>query len=155
MPELCVRGLSTRSSSCCLQLASIIKSQPTCLCSLLNGEASSLGVTIDQTQALALPAACNVQAPPISECNASASPRGSPQGMPGDQTPNISSVIGSKIAPSTGGSSVRVNVNSYFQLVLIFLCCNLWKILMMPMCLYCCHIRSYNVDELACWSSIM
>ncbi|GLT99616.1 hypothetical protein SLE2022_170430 [Rubroshorea leprosula] len=110
---------STPTSSCCSQLASIVKSQPACLCSLLNG--SSLGVTINQTQALALLAACNVQTPPVSECNAVDAPAGSPQGMPADQTPNILSVIGSEIAPSTGGSSVGVNVNSYFQLVLIFL----------------------------------
>ncbi|GLT99615.1 hypothetical protein SLE2022_170430 [Rubroshorea leprosula] len=96
---------STPTSSCCSQLASIVKSQPACLCSLLNG--SSLGVTINQTQALALLAACNVQTPPVSECNAVDAPAGSPQG--------------SEIAPSTGGSSVGVNVNSYFQLVLIFL----------------------------------
>ncbi|GKV42433.1 hypothetical protein SLEP1_g49840 [Rubroshorea leprosula] len=62
---------STPTSSCCSQLASVVKSQPACLCSLLNG--SSLGVTINQTQALALPAACNVQTPPVSECNGNCS----------------------------------------------------------------------------------
>ncbi|KAG0475444.1 hypothetical protein HPP92_015130 [Vanilla planifolia] len=46
---------STPSSSCCSQLASVVQSQPQCLCSVLNGGASSFGITINQTQALALP----------------------------------------------------------------------------------------------------
>ncbi|KAF8016759.1 hypothetical protein BT93_H2092 [Corymbia citriodora subsp. variegata] len=85
---------STPSSSCCSQLASVVQSQPRCLCMVLNGGASSLGVTLNQTLALALPGACNVQTPPVSKCNA-----GSPQSSPSD----ISE--GSKVAPSTAGSS--------------------------------------------------
>lgn len=58
------------SSSCCSQLANVVQSQPQCLCSLLDGGASSsLGITINQTQALSLPAACNVHTPPVNRCN--------------------------------------------------------------------------------------
>ncbi len=60
---------STPSSSCCSQLASVVQSQPQCLCAMLNGGGSSLGITINQTQALSLPGACNVQTPPVSQCN--------------------------------------------------------------------------------------
>lgn len=59
---------STPSSSCCTQLASVVSSQVQCLCTVLNGS-SSLGITINQTRALALPSACNVQTPPTSQCN--------------------------------------------------------------------------------------
>ncbi|WVY97755.1 hypothetical protein V8G54_029906 [Vigna mungo] len=59
---------STPSSGCCSQLASVVSSQPQCLCEVLNGGASSLRITINQTQALALPTACNVQTPPITQC---------------------------------------------------------------------------------------
>ncbi|OWM77062.1 hypothetical protein CDL15_Pgr002586 [Punica granatum] len=52
---------STPSSNCCSQLDSIVRSQPQCPCQVLNGGASSLGITINQTQAMALPGACNVQ----------------------------------------------------------------------------------------------
>ncbi|KAM3735260.1 hypothetical protein ACB098_10G075100 [Castanea mollissima] len=72
---------STPSSSCCTQLASVVRSQPQCLCEVLNGGASSLGININQTQAMALPGACNVQTPPISQCKAS-SPANSPAGTP-------------------------------------------------------------------------
>ena len=60
---------STPSSGCCSQLASVVRSQPQCLCQVLNGGGSSLGININQTQALALPGACNVQTPPLSQCN--------------------------------------------------------------------------------------
>ncbi|XXG67989.1 hypothetical protein AAC387_Pa06g1200 [Persea americana] len=64
---------STPSSSCCTQLASVVSSQVQCLCTVLNGS-SSLGITINQTRALALPSACNVQTPPTSQCNAPGGP---------------------------------------------------------------------------------
>ncbi|KAJ8899332.1 hypothetical protein K2173_018306 [Erythroxylum novogranatense] len=72
---------STPSSGCCSQLASVVQSEPQCLCQVLNGGASSFGLNINQTQALALPNACNVQTPPVSRCNAT-SPVGSPSGTP-------------------------------------------------------------------------
>ncbi|GKA92185.1 non-specific lipid-transfer protein-like protein [Tanacetum coccineum] len=82
---------STPSSSCCSQLSSVVTSQPQCLCQVLNGGGSSLGININQTQALALPTACNVQTPPTSQCNA-----GSPTNSPSDTTPTSSG------SPSSG-----------------------------------------------------
>lgn len=60
---------STPSSSCCSQLSSVVQTQPRCLCSLLNGGGANLGISINQTLALTLPGACNVQTPSISQCN--------------------------------------------------------------------------------------
>lgn len=61
---------STPSTTCCSSLGSVVQSQPRCLCSLLNGGGgSSLGISINQTLAMALPALCNVQTPPVSQCN--------------------------------------------------------------------------------------
>jgi hypothetical protein len=60
---------STPSSQCCTQLASVVRSSPQCLCQVLNGGGSSLGIEVNKTQAIALPGACNVQTPPISSCN--------------------------------------------------------------------------------------
>ncbi|KAK1259711.1 Non-specific lipid-transfer protein 3 [Acorus gramineus] len=71
---------STPTSSCCSQLASVVKSEPQCLCTVLNGGGSSLGLNINQTQALGLPGACNVQTPPVSRCNSAAA--GGPSGSP-------------------------------------------------------------------------
>ncbi|KAI6674770.1 hypothetical protein NL676_002676 [Syzygium grande] len=75
------------SSACCTQLASVVNSEPLCLCEVLNGSASAaLGMNINQTQAQKLPPACNVQTPPTSSCNAlspARSPVGSPSSTPG------------------------------------------------------------------------
>ncbi|GLT60338.1 hypothetical protein SLA2020_331080 [Shorea laevis] len=90
---------STPSSQCCSQLASVVRSSAQCLCQVLNGGASSLGININQTQAMALPGACNVQTPPISQCNAT-SPAASPAGSPEASTA-FPSGSGSKTAPLT------------------------------------------------------
>ncbi|CAA7399195.1 unnamed protein product [Spirodela intermedia] len=60
---------STPSAQCCTQLASVVKSQPECLCSVLSGSAG-VSTTVNQTRALALPGACNVQTPSASLCSA-------------------------------------------------------------------------------------
>uniref|UniRef100_A0A2P2P421 Bifunctional inhibitor/plant lipid transfer protein/seed storage helical domain-containing protein n=1 Tax=Rhizophora mucronata TaxID=61149 RepID=A0A2P2P421_RHIMU len=108
---------STPSSSCCSQLASVVKSQPRCLCTLVNGGGSSLGVNINQTLALSLPKACNVQTPPVSQCNAVDAPAASPtgssgrppadssSGKPADTPPGTSAGSGSKAVPTGTGTS--------------------------------------------------
>ncbi|KAK8670897.1 hypothetical protein V6N13_037510 [Hibiscus sabdariffa] len=95
------------SASCCSQLANVVQSQPRCLCMALDGGGASLGVSINQTLALALPALCNVKTPPVSKCNA-----GSPQASPGDDNPSSSS----NSAPATS-KGVKIPV----QLILFLL----------------------------------
>ncbi|KAF5943075.1 hypothetical protein HYC85_020717 [Camellia sinensis] len=78
----------TPSSGCCSQFANVVRSQPQCLCQLLSGGGSILGININQTRALALPRACNVQTPPISRCNEpAASPSASPSPSPSTSPP--------------------------------------------------------------------
>lgn len=111
---------STPSSGCCSQLASVVKSQPQCLCQVINGGGSSLGISVNQTQATALPGACNVQTPPISKCNGGSS-ADSPSGTP--ETPNtVSSGTGSKTVPSTdSGSSDASSAKMKISLLFFFL----------------------------------
>jgi hypothetical protein len=45
-----------------------VTSNPRCLCVVLGGGASSLGVTINNTHALELPGVCSVKTPPASQC---------------------------------------------------------------------------------------
>ncbi|XP_041000182.1 non-specific lipid transfer protein GPI-anchored 5-like isoform X2 [Juglans microcarpa x Juglans regia] len=142
---------STPSSSCCSQLASVVKSQPQCLCTALNGGGAALGITINRTLVLALPGACNVQTPPISRCNAAkgpasspvASPVGSPEGAPGSgtssnelsnsSTSSSEPGAGSKTVPMTGASSsngavvempLQVVLLSIFMAAYSSLCCS-------------------------------
>ncbi|KAF5768288.1 putative plant lipid transfer protein/Par allergen [Helianthus annuus] len=98
---------STPSSGCCTQLATVVKSQPQCLCEVLNGGGSSLGLNINQTQALELPRACNVQTPPTSQCNAG-SPGSSPTTPSSPNSPSGSGG-GANTVPSGSGSSNTIS----------------------------------------------
>ncbi|NP_001238368.1 Non-specific lipid transfer protein GPI-anchored 5-like precursor [Glycine max] len=127
----------TPSASCCSQLSSIVQSSPQCLCSVLNGGGSTFGITINQTLALSLPGACEVQTPPVSQCQAgngpttpSTAPVGSPSGSSaespqGSITPSaldFPSGAGSKTVPSIdGGSSDGSAIKVPFHLVLYLL----------------------------------
>ncbi|XVF28810.1 hypothetical protein REPUB_Repub15cG0063900 [Reevesia pubescens] len=108
----------TPSTSCCSQLANVVQSQPRCLCMALSGGGASLGVSINQTLALALPALCNVKTPPVSKCNAADGPAtaksssGSPQGLPGDSG-------GSKTVPSATSNGVIFEMPVQLSLFLL------------------------------------
>ncbi|KAM3755034.1 hypothetical protein ACB098_02G008600 [Castanea mollissima] len=106
---------STPSSGCCSQLASVVRSQPQCLCQVLNGGSSSLGININRTQALALPGACNVQTPPLSSCNA-ASPSNSPAGLP---TSSDSEGSTSTEGSTSAGSSIKLSISHLFFLLCV------------------------------------
>ncbi|KAF2300165.1 hypothetical protein GH714_010252 [Hevea brasiliensis] len=115
---------STPSSSCCSQLASVVQSQPQCLCAMLNGGGSSLGITINRTQALSLKLAmckhhqlASAMASQLANNSPAIPPIGSPVSPPSDssddtpKTPNTSSLpsipagSGSKTVPTAGGTS--------------------------------------------------
>ncbi|KAF9622601.1 hypothetical protein IFM89_032500 [Coptis chinensis] len=104
---------SSPSSTCCSQLASIVQSQPLCLCSVLNGGGGVLGLSINQTLALALPGACNVQTPPVSQCNAANGPATSPTASPVD-VPTTSSPTASPVDVPANSPSDSSNVTPDF-----------------------------------------
>ncbi|EYU41466.1 hypothetical protein ABFS82_07G033800 [Erythranthe guttata] len=104
------------SPSCCSALDNVVKTQPRCLCAIVNGGGGgSVGVNINQTLALGLPSACKVETPPISRCDAvngpTISPMGSPESSPPESengspdSPISPSLTGSKTVPSNGATS--------------------------------------------------
>ncbi|MBS2599554.1 protease inhibitor/seed storage/LTP family protein [Salmonella enterica subsp. enterica serovar Typhimurium] len=104
----------TPPASCCSSLSGVLQSNPRCLCVIVNGGGSSLGVQINQTQALALPSACNLQTPPVSRCY---------EGAPTEGTPDSSTgvaVTGSKASGSStsDGSSLKVPVRAAVAIVI-------------------------------------
>ncbi|KAH1096332.1 hypothetical protein J1N35_013253 [Gossypium stocksii] len=118
---------STPSQQCCTQLDNVVRSSPRCLCQVLNGGGSSLGISINQTLALDLPNSCNVQTPPISSCNAaSPAPADSPVGSPesGSKIPTVDAGDGSRSVPtarengSSDGSTTKLSL-SLFTLLLL------------------------------------
>ncbi|CAN6997769.1 unnamed protein product [Brassica oleracea var. botrytis] len=98
------------SQQCCSQLSSVVQSSPDCLCQALNGGGSQFGLNINQTQALALPRACNVQTPPISRCNGGGSNADSPADSPKSSGPGNGSKtvpVGEGDGSSSDGSSIK------------------------------------------------
>ncbi|GAB4843357.1 hypothetical protein Ancab_013323 [Ancistrocladus abbreviatus] len=117
---------STPSSACCTQLASVVRSQPLCLCEVLNASSSSLGISINKTRALELPGACKVQTPPISRCSGAASPASSPSPTGSVESPSSTpSGSGTSTTPAThdggssNGSSNKLSLTMLFTLLLI------------------------------------
>ncbi|XAR61185.1 hypothetical protein NMG60_11034818 [Bertholletia excelsa] len=90
-------------------------SWPRCLCYLLNGTAASYGYSINQTLAVSLPSACNVQTPPVSQCSASASgpsasapaPDTAPVNSP-NETPETLTTPSESDTPLSGAGSKAV-----------------------------------------------
>ncbi|XP_057800938.1 non-specific lipid transfer protein GPI-anchored 5-like isoform X2 [Salvia miltiorrhiza] len=134
---------SSPSASCCTSLSSVVGSQPQCLCTLLRGGGSSLGITVNQTLALALPGVCKVQTPPLSRCddaNAAPAPAdaGAPSGSadeaPDSPTPttpavtDIPSGAGSKTVPRTDGSTTNSGSNVGPKMGVVVLMASLWAI---------------------------
>ncbi|KAF5455012.1 hypothetical protein F2P56_024631 [Juglans regia] len=121
---------STPSSSCCSQLSIVVQSSPQCLCSVLNGGASSLGININRTLALSLPSACNVKTPPISRCQGATNgpttsgtpPLSSPGSGATSPASDIPSGSGSKTIPSIdGGKSDGSSIKAPLHLMLSLL----------------------------------
>ncbi|KAI3806012.1 hypothetical protein L1987_21901 [Smallanthus sonchifolius] len=110
---------STPSTSCCSQLANVVQSQPQCLCVFTgDGSGAPPGLNINQTLALALPGACNIQTPPVSRCTdgangpTSSTPSGSPSGS------------GSKTTPGTSEGTSNANTKNlpfYATSILLFI----------------------------------
>ncbi|URE04901.1 Protease inhibitor/seed storage/LTP family [Musa troglodytarum] len=103
------------SRSCCAGVADVVTGSPECICQALQ-EANDLGVAVNMTRALALPAACSVKAPKI-HCDAS-----SPSAAPPCNTPTaisrpiaipaaISSAITNPAAISSSIAAATVAAN--------------------------------------------
>ncbi|XP_074322147.1 non-specific lipid transfer protein GPI-anchored 26-like isoform X1 [Apium graveolens] len=109
----CLNYITTKTASpmpgCCTQLSSIIKLRPECLCQVLNGGAS-LGLSVNQTQAQALPTTCNVKTQDLSTCKADG-PNRTPARNP-DSTKDT--------PPGTGSSDGSLNNLAVPLLLLIF-----------------------------------
>ncbi|ESQ56090.1 hypothetical protein EUTSA_v10026452mg [Eutrema salsugineum] len=91
---------SSPSQQCCNQLATVVRSSPECLCEVLSGGGSQLVINVNETQALALPKACNVQTPPVSRCNG-----GSSVNSPAGSSNTSEHGNGSKTVPGDRSSS--------------------------------------------------
>ncbi|VVB01123.1 unnamed protein product [Arabis nemorensis] len=105
---------SSPSQQCCNQLAIVVRSSSKCLCQVLKDGGSQLGINVNQTQALALPKACNVQTPPASRCNG-----GDSVNSPAGSSNTSEHGNGSKTVPEAGSSSDGSSIKFSFPLLTI------------------------------------
>ncbi|XP_010546332.1 PREDICTED: non-specific lipid-transfer protein-like protein At5g64080 [Tarenaya hassleriana] len=114
----CLTFVSSGSStakpegSCCAGLKTVLKTDAECLCEAFKSSAS-LGVTLNVTKALTLPAACKLRAPSISNCGLSAPPATAP-GLAPAAGPEAAGANGLAPTPSQGSyasSLVPVSVS--------------------------------------------
>ncbi|KAG2239219.1 hypothetical protein Bca4012_023975 [Brassica carinata] len=99
-------NFSSPSQQCCSQLAHVVRSSGECLCGVLKGGGPHLGINFNQTQALALPKACNVQTPSVSSCNDDSSVK-SPTGSSNTSEHGNGSKTGPGHRSSSHGSSIK------------------------------------------------
>lgn len=97
------------SQRCCSALANVVNTNPVCLCQLFAG-GNNVGVNINQTLALAMPAACKVTTPPLSSCKAAGVPVPPIASPPGPKVPSTGS--GGKTSPPTNPVSSTPEVSS-------------------------------------------
>ncbi|XP_054800865.1 non-specific lipid transfer protein GPI-anchored 31 isoform X2 [Prosopis cineraria] len=92
--------------SCCSGFKTVLKSNPDCICQAFKSS-SQLGVTLNVTKALTLPAACKVSAPDFSSCGLSVTPAAAPAAVPGMSGSGATSEISPTAAPvpSPGNSA--------------------------------------------------
>ncbi|KAL7116632.1 hypothetical protein ACP275_03G016500 [Erythranthe tilingii] len=90
---------------CCAGFKTVVDANAGCICYAL-GSAASLGLVINITRAAALSSLCRVSAPPISYCDVSLSPGGSPVSSPPSASPANSPTHGSSAPPSNSPSTL-------------------------------------------------
>ncbi|CAI9765355.1 unnamed protein product [Fraxinus pennsylvanica] len=109
--------------SCCSGLKTVLKADAECLCEAFKNSAQ-LGVTLNVTKALTLPAACHVSAPSVSNCGltvAGAAPALSPMALSPTAVPGAptTSIAPNELAPapapglalgSSGSSALAISV---------------------------------------------
>ncbi|KAB1997300.1 hypothetical protein ERO13_D12G014900v2 [Gossypium hirsutum] len=104
--------------TCCSGLKTVLKTDAECLCEAYKSSAS-LGVTLNVTKAMTLPALCKVSAPSTTNCAISLTPAGAPGMQPSTSAsaPTASSEGANEVAPapapgSSGSPLLSVSVGS-------------------------------------------
>jgi len=64
--------VATPDPTCCSGLRDVVRGEVACLCQVFQG-GQNLGISLNMTKALQLPAACKVKTPPVSKCHGTSS----------------------------------------------------------------------------------
>ncbi|WCJ42001.1 Bifunctional inhibitor/lipid-transfer protein/seed storage 2S albumin superfamily protein [Euphorbia peplus] len=118
----CLSFVSNGSTStkpegtCCSGLKTVLKTDAECLCETFKSSAQ-LGIVLNVTKAVSLPAACKLHAPSVANCGLSLTPAGSPGSSPSaSPVAAPSGTTGSNIqapapTPGTTGGSHALSIS--------------------------------------------
>ncbi|XP_022749104.1 non-specific lipid-transfer protein-like protein At5g64080 [Durio zibethinus] len=118
--------VSKPEGTCCNGLKTVLKADPECLCEAFESSAS-LGVTLNITKALTLPAVCKVSAPSATNCSISLSPAAAPGVQPSTTAAAPTALSGAnEVAPApapdiSGSPVLSVSIGSLFLGLIIML----------------------------------
>ncbi|KAJ8541417.1 hypothetical protein K7X08_002233 [Anisodus acutangulus] len=104
--------LTMPDASCCSGFKQVLNADPGCICVAL-AKSASFGITVNMTQAAALPSDCGVSAPPLINCNINPpSPVNPPTSAPAvNEAP-----VGAPDAESRGST---INLTASFSMLLV------------------------------------
>ncbi|KAJ7571708.1 hypothetical protein O6H91_01G174200 [Diphasiastrum complanatum] len=112
--------VQTPSSECCTGLSSMVKTSPSCLCSLLS---SGVGSSINTTRALEIPSKCKIRGVSASQCAGGSPPLSSgpaPAPVAGGAAPGTSEGGSAPPSPNSGLMSTPA-ISSYLGLIAVCL----------------------------------
>ncbi|KAL7590982.1 hypothetical protein Lser_V15G34231 [Lactuca serriola] len=109
--------VKTPEGTCCSGLKSVLKTDAQCLCEAFKNSAQ-LGISLNVTKALALPTACNIKAPSVTNCGMSLGTASAPVQAPMavGEAPTVAAG-GLAPAPALGSSNsagIRMSTGSFF-----------------------------------------
>ncbi|XP_050376884.1 non-specific lipid transfer protein GPI-anchored 31-like [Argentina anserina] len=91
--------------TCCTGLKTVLKADAACLCEAFKSSAQ-MGITLNMTKAMSLPAACKVSAPSAANCGLSVAPAGAPVATLSPQSAPTTSVAAAPESAAAGGNAV-------------------------------------------------
>ncbi|KAA0031495.1 hypothetical protein IC582_000271 [Cucumis melo] len=116
--------------TCCSGLKTVLKADADCLCEAFKNSAQ-LGVVLNVTKALSLPAACKVSAPAASNCKLSISPASSPAVTPSATpksaeaaSPVMNEPTGAPAPGKSGATGALASVGSVMAAIGVALLCS-------------------------------
>ncbi|KAL6184276.1 PREDICTED: non-specific lipid-transfer protein-like protein At5g64080 [Fragaria vesca subsp. vesca] len=91
-------------ASCCTGLKTVLKADASCLCEAFKSS-GQMGIVLNMTKAMALPAACKVSAPSAANCGLAVAPAGAPVAT---LTPQIAPTTSAGVAPESSAAGGNV-----------------------------------------------
>ncbi|KAG4945389.1 hypothetical protein AAZX31_15G050700 [Glycine max] len=110
--------------TCCSSLKTVLNTAPKCLCEAFNSSAQ-LGLAINVTKAVTLPAACKLSTPSAANCGLSATPAAAPGPSPTSATATIGTPGGAPSSTPGNAASALIPISAGSSIVCLLVALSL------------------------------